>query len=355
MRNQIKILILGWMILTSWSLRAESLYLKNLFFESPGLTLQERLLGRNCYSLMSSSWGASCLAASLAQESKAVFRTNFIADQYLGDIVESSIRFKKPNPLELIQFLGRNSGVPDSSYFMGSLWYQSDKGWLISYTPLKGGMVSYLRNSALTEVTTHIFSESELTFKKGFVLESHPQWSAGWELKRRETQFLRGQFLLIDALAEPSKYLQPQQEVTVFLDPSLKYHFNNEQNSSLSLQLHNLKIHSSSSEPAHRFSIELGFASQFYLSDKLVRQSIHFSTRPDLISLRDRISWGFIYDLFAHGSITASLAGQNISLGYMGAIDSLTWGLGWESERLTINNYQFNQVNRLVAEIGLKF
>lgn len=355
MYHALKFLILLLIPNLVFGAEVEELYLKNLFFESPGLTLQERILGRNCYSLSSSSLGASCSAASLARENKNSVRTNFVADQFAGDLVESGSRLQQPNPLELIKFLGRNPGVPDSSYFMGSVWAQNQQGWVFAYTPVKGGMVSYLRNSALTQVTTHIVSESEMSVKKGFILDHHPQWSVGWELKRRETRFLRGQFLLIDALAEPDLYLRPQQETNLYLDPSVNYQFDNEQQSSLTLQLNNLNIHSTVSHPAHRFSFEMGYASQFYLNSSLLRQSIHFSTRPDLIHLRDRISWGMIYEVFSHGSLTASLAGHNMAVGYLGAIDSLTWGLGWESERLTINNFQFHQVNRLVAEIGLQF
>lgn len=355
MYQKLKIFIVVPILFFSGGLFADAIYLNNLFYDSPGLTLQERVLGRNCYSLSSSWLGASCSPSALALEHKSSLRFNLVADQFAGTLVESSSRLQTSNPIELIQFLGRNPGVPDTSFFMGSIWYQNEQGWQFSYTPFKGGMISDLRNSALTQITTHIVSESELSIKKGYVLEAYPQWLLGWDLKRRDTKFLRGQFLLIDAISNPDMYLQPQREVSLFLDPSVRYHLDSNSSASFSLQITNLKIHSSVSSPAPRSSIELGYASEMSLNQKILRQSIHFSTRPDLEHWRDRISWGLIYEAFDQGSLTASLAGSNFAFGYLGAVDSVTWGFAFESNRITLSPMQYYQVNRWVGELGLQF
>lgn len=328
---------------------------KNLFFESPGLTLEERILGRNCFSIKSSSLGVSCNSADLARQDKNQFRSNLILDQQFDDVLESDRQLKTQNSAQLIEFLNRNQNAPIYSKFFSNLWFQNSSGWLFSFTPFKGGMVSYVRNPTLTEVTTHILNEREWSVRKGFHFEELPKLDFGLSLRVNESQYLREQFLLIEALADPQRYLQATKESNIFLDPSLRYYLNNEQNSQMTVVLSSLRLLPDSSSASPRMSVELGYSSDYTIWERVFTQSIHFSTRPDVLSYRDRLRWAGLYQAFEEGAFSLGLGSSGYSVGYLGRIDSLTLGLGYESETITPDRIRFDTIGQFVVELGLTF
>lgn len=349
------VLMLFILLFFSGPTRADSTqYFKNLFYDGYGLTLEERILGRSCYSLRSSPLGASCNPAHLAKDQKSQLRLNFTADQSIGDVTEMQGHLRDDNPTELIRSLSKNRGVPTSSSFSSSVWYQSEYNWLVSYTPLRGGVASFVRNPTLSEITAHVLTESELSLKGGFYFANEPKLQVGAQLRYVESRYLRHQFLLIDALADPSM-LDTRTTKALYIDPGISYSFDNSWGSEVSLVVTNMRAHFSGDEIAHKPSLEVGYASQTQFWDKTFRQSVHITTRPDIYELRDRFRWAGIYEAFSSGAFSASFSGNDYALGFLGRWDSLTYGIGAQSEVLTLDRQALERNSQVIGEIGLTF
>jgi len=335
--------------------------LKNLFYESPGLSIEQRVLGRSCFSVPSSTLGASCNSSHLSTENKEQFRSNAVLDEKFDQVLDTNRQLSSGNPNDLMTFLNTNQSRAGYSYFNSHIWYQNPNGWLVSFTPIKGGLISFVRNPTLTEISTHLVIEKEMSILKGFQFSQESHWDIGVNLRLNEAQFLRNQFLVLDALSEPENYLKIQKITTVFLDPSFRYRFDSDLKSQLSLAIVSLTVNSWGDQDRglSRSAVEVGYSREYNLLGRKLTQTLHFSTKPDVIRFYDRFSVGGIYEAFvaedSSGAFSFSLGASHYAIGYLGRIDSLTLGLGFESQSLTPDGIRFATIERFLFEAGLAF
>jgi hypothetical protein len=232
---------------------------------------------------------------------------------------------------------------------------------LISYTPIQGGLVAFVRNPTLIEISAHLVTEKEMSIRKGFRLSQDSNWDFGLNIRLNETHFLRNQFLVLDALSDPETYLKIQRVTTVYLDPSVRYRFDNDLQSQFSLAIVSLAMNQWGEYEGglSRSAVELGYSREYSLFNRKLIQTFHFSTRPDVIKFYDRVSIGGIYEAFvAHnfsGAFSFSLGDSRYSVGYLGRIDSATLGVAFESQTLTPDNIRFATTERFLFEAGLTF
>lgn len=350
-KYQVLILII-FTLMTSATFAREGLSFRNLNYDS-SLSIESRILGRSCFSLQSSLLGLNCNSAFLAGEEKSQLRLNVVADESIGTVLDYRDMINDDDAVTLISELNRRS-EPLYSMFSTSVWYQKD-WWALAYTPLRAGVASHVRNPSLSELTVHVFSESELSLRAGFFFSEDPRFRLGGNIRLVKSEYLRGQFLIIDALANPDT-VQFKENNKLYFDPALSYSWDSEWKPTISAVLSNFSVYQDGNQDEDdKMSVELGYATTPNILDRKLQTTVHVSSRKDIDEIQDHITWGAIYKAFTDGSVSASLAGSNWALGYLGRWDSLTYGVAYQSEILKLNGQSLDRLSQFSFEVGLTF
>lgn len=326
---------------------------RNVFYEGSAVTIEERILGRNCFSLESSPLGLSCNPSHMAREERSVFRFNVLGDKALKGVLVLREDVASDDTYKLVNDINNQRGEPLSSEFSSSLWFQQD-WWAVAYTPLRVGAATYVRNPTVDQVTMSVARESELSLRGGFFFSEDKNLRLGANLRFVQSDFIRQQFDLIDALADPS-IVDIQSQKTVYFDPAMTYSWESAWDPELSLMITDVPIYKKGESKDIKSTIEVGYSTRPNFLDKKLRTSFHLTTRNDIYELRDRVRWGGIYEMFDGGAVSFSLSGNDYSFGFLGRLNYFTYGLGYKSEVLNLNGENLARVSTTLLELGLTF
>lgn len=329
-------------------------FFKDLSNERSGFTLEERVLGGSCFTLKSSSLGFSCNPSFLSFEKKSQLRTNFLVDESLDKVYDVHESLRQNDPTRLVRVLNQDWSSPIYSKVTTSIWYQSENGWAFYYVPLKISLISLSKNPSLAEMTFHAESYSEVGFSFGSSFGSNENLKWGLGFKYLEGDYVRESFFLIDAIAN-SELIQPKKLNHFYLNPGLSFHWDNEIKSTVSLSIQNISISDKKNEVQSPLVYEMGYSSEHLIFGNVLRQGLHLTMRADAYDFRERLKWSFIYEPFETGAFSFKLGQNETSFGYLGHLDSLTYGLALESQVITVNRSAFYQKTQGIFEIGLVF
>jgi len=334
----------------SWALQ-KGIY--NSFYNNGAFTVEEKILGRSCYSLNSSSLGYNCNPAFLADDDKNNLRLNILTDPAVKDVMDYRANLRNHDYLGLIQKLDNNTKKLLVSSASSNIWYQYD-WWSLSYTPLRTHVFNYVRNPALTEITSHISLEREVMFRTAGVFTEHPNFRIGSNLRYVSADFVRQQFRIIDVIANP-QIIEILHQETLYFEPGMAYSFHGKSSPTLSATLTDLALFKKGDSKDTNLAVELGFMTHFYPFDNHFRSSLHFTSRSDLNNFSERLRWSGIYDFSSDYSFNFTLNATEYGIGFLGRWNSLTFGIGHLSQKLNFKGQSLAWNSSLIGELGLSF
>src|SRR5690606_1267874 len=129
--------------------------------------------------------------------------------------------------------------------------------------------------------TVHVLSESELSLRAGMFFSEDTNFRIGGNLRFVRSEYLRNQFLLIDALADPDS-LEIKKENRLYFDPGVTYTWESEWQPMLSVALSNFAIFRDGKDKDDSVSAEIGYATTPNILSKKLRTSVHITTRSDV-------------------------------------------------------------------------
>ncbi|MCB9025323.1 MAG: hypothetical protein H6625_03325 [Bdellovibrionaceae bacterium] len=325
----------------------------NSSYDSAVFTIEEKILGRTCYSMQSSYLAFSCNPAFLANENKQQFRLNIIADSSVKELSDYRYQIANDDLYGLINKIDENSKKPHLMMATSNLWFQSD-WWGLSYTPIKSHVVTHIRNTTLPEITALMSTTSELMLRAGAISMYDSNLSLGANLRYVTSEFIRQQFRVIDVIADPN-ILEIKKNQTVYLEPGLSYKFDVATTPTLSATLTDLAIYKKGDSTENDIALELGLMTSFYIFDYNLRTSIHYSSRNDISNFTDRFRLGGIFEFSPQTSLSFDFAASELGLGVLSQWGYFTYGLGYNRQKLDYKGQSLAWNSELLAEIGLSF
>jgi hypothetical protein len=236
---------------------------------------------------------------------------------------------------------------------VGSVWFQHE-WWAVGYTPLRVGLASFIRNPAYPEITAHIFKESEIFARAGFVATEEPNFHFGVELKYLDRDFFRNRFALLDARSAPD-LLKIEKHRAFHVNPGISYDFEGAWASAVSLALTNVRVWQEGASIPFTPVLDVGFMTSPPFAGGKLKTTTHFTNHPDIPDLFSRFRWAAIYDWTDVLSVSAMLGKSSAGLGVNGHIDSVVLGAGIKTEEITPDQWQSERVSTVLLELGLVF
>lgn len=318
----------------------------------PSLGVHQFVLGQNCLSLPATSLELDCNPAFLANEEKHQFRLNLAFNDQVKKVNDYRIKLENGDSVGIVNSV-LDQHDPIVARATSALWYQDD-WWAIGYVPFRGGFASLVRNPAYPEISAHIYKESELFGKAGFLASDDRDLQVGIQLRYVEREFFKRSFDLLDALSDPSA-LKIESQKMLFVEPGLNYTFDHEWSTAVSLALTQLRVLQSGFDSQPQPILDIGFSTAPpFASGKLVTTT-HYTTRTDLPDIFSRFSWGAVYELSEIAAISASLGKTEAGIGVNGHFDSVVLGIGYKTEQISPDQWQSSRISTVLCEAGLVF
>jgi hypothetical protein len=323
----------------------------NFFYDVPLMTIDDVVLQRTCWSLPAGSRGLSCNPAHLANEEKRQLRLNLSVDQHADDVSDLYQMVRHDDSVALVDKLLNEDG-PTVARAFTNVWYQHDN-WALAYTPMRLAFASRVRNRSYPEIATHLKKESELSARAGFFVADIPRLRVGLQARYLSQEFLRQDFALLDAIADP-EILEIEEYRTLILEPGMAFTFEGALEPTLSAGVTNIEVYRNGSKRAETIPIgEMGFSITHGLGSGRVISSLHISMLDEVNTWRFlRLGTRYSFENF---SLFSSIARGDYGIGVSATINSLVLGAAYKLEEVGIGYATGRSVNTLMGEVGLQF
>lgn len=330
----------------------EPLHIPNFYYDPASSSLENLVLGRNCFSLAGGPMGLSCNPAFLASEEKSQLRINMNFDDGAKKVIDYTDRIHAGDEYGLINKVA-NQRRPIVGRAAGDIWYQND-WWSIKWTPLRAAAALRSRNPAEPEISTHLLRESEWMGQAGFFLAEDVNVQVGFQLRYVQREFLRQRFITTDAMSNP-KILEISDGKAVYFEPGISWGFENAWNPRLSAMVSNVEAWRAGDLANDKTVVDVGLSTTPEFWSNKVSSSVHYTSRSDIDRVVDRFSLGANVIFSERFSVQMGIGALTQAIGAMGRLDSLVVGLGYKMEDVAPESWKTDRMKQVLFEFGLAF
>jgi hypothetical protein len=321
-------------------------------YDYPSLSLHQMILGSTCLSLPSAGLDLDCNPAFLANEEKHDLRLNLAFNDQVKKVNEYRLKLDQNDTSGIINSV-LGSREPVVARATSAIWYQQD-WWAIGYVPVRGGFATRSTNPAYPRLAAHVYHESDLFGKAGFIASEDKNLEVGVQLRYVEREFFRKEFDLFDALSDPTQ-LQIEKQKILYAEPGINYSFDSSWSSAISMALTQMPIIQSGYQSPFLPVLDMGFRTTPPFAGGKLTTTTHFNNRPDRADILSRFMWGAQYELTDLAAFSLSLGKSEMGIGIDGNLDSVVLGLGYKVEEVDPDSWQSSRISTVLFEAGLVF
>lgn len=324
----------------------------NFIYDSEIMGIETFVLGRTCYSLRLSPMSLDCNPTFMAGREDDTLAFNLGLDNNTKRVWNLISDLENHDSITVANRLLKNQR-PILAYEVASSWFQYD-WWAVTFVPGRLGLASVVVNPAYPEVTAQAILEKEISLKGGLFVANDTNLRLGGNIRFIKRHELRQRFDLLNVIAG-SDHLDIEENNIVYFEPSLTYEWNSAWRPQISAVLTQMRLYSSKKLNENIAVPEIGYSTSPDYLDGRFRTSLHYTARPDISRLSDRLRFGGIYDWSEVFSTNFSLAGDEYGAGVIGRIDSLVLGVGAKSQVLRMDGQEISKMNTVLFQAGLYF
>lgn len=343
---------LSFLTATQFARANVSLHFPNLLYDTTVYSMDEFILGRNCFSIPSSTMGLSCNPAALADEEKEGLHTHLLATDSMSEVIRYAELLRDDDTLGVVRRSLEKDG-PIYSQAAWPIWYQRE-WWAVAVTPARIGVASDVRNPVIPEMNIHASLETEVVAKLGLFSSADHNLKVGSSLRYVDAKILRDYFEVL-AASIGSHDFEIQESKAVFIEPGLSYTFDSSWDATVSAVVTHIPVYEYGEDLPVSPALELGYLTVPDFLNKKFKSSVHLTTRRDVKYMEDRVSWGGRFDFSRQLALSFVLSTREQGIGLQGHIDSVVLGIGYKSQDLYFNGYEIERVSTALFQLGLQF